>query len=369
MPKASAKENARARPYAAHPYKKWSEKTCGARNHRCQTRDRVSGTVVKAWASSSKEGHLLEGDHEKGEEQRVRPLTVDEIAGLQSFPAGYTTTKGAAALSRAERIQGIGNAVPPRLAEAVLQGVRELVFPNTDFGRTIPSVEVCAGIGGLSLGAERAGFGALGLYDFWAPATSVLADHFPPLAVGNGEGERVHTADICEVNFTPYRGRARMLCGGPPCQPFSTGSKRRLGEKDERDLLREMPRIVGEVRPEVFVFENVEGLVQPRNVGYFNRICGEFDALGYDVAAHCFDAKDYGVPQRRKRVFIVGVRRSQHPDVSADSIIKRIQALSPVYMRARPEKGETRDPPRTVGDVVDRIGSETPWFRVLYPTV
>ena len=343
--------------------KKWSEKTCGSRNHMCQTMNRVSGTVVKAWSSSSKESHLLEGG--EGEEQRVRPLTVDEIGALQSFPVGYTSVRGAAAStpSRAQQIQGIGNAVPPRFAEAVLEGVRDTVF-GTAVSAPIPSVEVCAGIGGLSLGAKRAGFHALGLYDSWAPATTILAGH---------EGEKsVHTADICNVDFTPYRGRVKMLCGGPPCQPFSTGSKRRLGEKDERDLLCEMPRVVSEVQPEVFVFENVEGLIQRRNVDYFNRICGQFRALGYDVAAHCFNARDYGVPQNRKRVIIIGVLMSEHPEISADSIIKRIQNLSPVYMKARRDKGETQDPPRTVGDAVKLVNEpsdKTPWFRVLYPTV
>ena len=119
-----------------------------------------------------------------------------------------------------------------------------------------------------------------------------------------------HTAEILEGDiaghdFKRYRGNIAIVAGGPPCQPWSTGGKQ-LGHSDGRNGLAHFIRIVDQIRPMAFLMENVPGLAAPGNYEYLNTFISKLTELGYLVDQRILDATAYGVPQRRRRLFVVG---------------------------------------------------------------
>jgi len=160
-------------------------------------------------------------------------------------------------------------------------------------------LDLFSGVGGLSRGLEAAGFETVGAVENDRDACSSYRDAFPHV--------RLHDEPdgIEAVDFTMYRG-ATLVAGGPPCQPFSSGGKR-LAQGDERDMVPEFLRAVKECKPQAFLMENVPGLVAGRQRAYFESIIGEFRELGYGVVWQVVNAADYGVPQKRRRLIVVGV--------------------------------------------------------------
>lgn len=112
--------------------------------------------------------------------------------------------------------------------------------------------------------------------------------------------------DIREIDFYPYKDAFDLVAGGPPCQPFSI-SRKQLGTHDHRDMVPEFIRAVREIKPKAFLMENVNGLASPRFRLYFQEKLETLKILGYDVHWRVLNATDYGVPQNRLRLFIVGV--------------------------------------------------------------
>lgn len=163
----------------------------------------------------------------------------------------------------------------------------------------LTSLEICAGAGGQALGLHAAGFDALGLYEKnpYAAKTLDMNRWLGP----------VHCADIREVDFTRYRGVVDLVAGGVPCQPHSTIGKKE-GRHDERDLFMEAVRVVEEVQPKAFFFENVEGFAQKDNTGYRADLFARFADLGYESQVFSFYGSDYGLPQLRPRVAFIGFR-------------------------------------------------------------
>lgn len=104
----------------------------------------------------------------------------------------------------------------------------------------------------------------------------------------------------------PYRG-VDLLAGGVPCPPFSVASKQ-LGQADERDLFPEAIRLIEEINPRAVMLENVRGLLDPKFDAYREHILSAIANLGYKVQIKLLNASDYGVPQLRPRVVIVGIR-------------------------------------------------------------
>ena len=163
-------------------------------------------------------------------------------------------------------------------------------------------MDLFCGAGGLSLGLERAGFRSTRGVEIDADACATYARFFPAADVLN--------SDIRSVDFTSWAGRIGLVAGGPPCQPFSSGGKR-LGSQDRRDMLPEFIRVVEEVRPPLFLLENVPGLVRPGRKEYFDAMLRQLRALcdgTYQVTWGLVCAADYGVPQKRWRLIAVGSR-------------------------------------------------------------
>lgn len=157
-------------------------------------------------------------------------------------------------------------------------------------------IELFAGAGGLALGLEQAGFNVVLLNenDKWACKT--LQTNRPKW--------KVVCQDISQLDWKGYK--ADVITGGFPCQPFSYAGKR-LGFEDTRGtLFFEFARCVKEVRPKMFVAENVYGLTTHSDGKTLKTIVSIMEDLGYTVQYQVLDAVDYHVPQKRKRVIIVG---------------------------------------------------------------
>ena len=162
-------------------------------------------------------------------------------------------------------------------------------------------VEICAGAGGQALGLHMAGFHHVALVEYEQEYCDVLKQNMPEWNVICGD---VHAFD-----GKPYAG-VDLFAGGVPCPPFSVASKQ-LGQDDERDLFPEAIRLISEIKPRAVMLENVRGLLDPKFDGYRQYILDSIENLGYKVQIKLLNASDYGVPQLRPRVIIIGIRNDE----------------------------------------------------------
>lgn len=174
-------------------------------------------------------------------------------------------------------------------------------------------VEICAGAGGQALGLDMAGFAHVALVEYEQEYCDVLKANKPDWNVICG--------DVHEFDGTPYKG-VDLFAGGVPCPPFSVASKQ-LGKDDERDLFPEAIRLIGEIQPRAVMLENVRGLLDPKFDSYREHILNSISELGYTVQIKLLHASDYGVPQLRPRVIIIGIRNNEcgtftYPEPSND---------------------------------------------------
>lgn len=223
-----------------------------------------------------------------------RTISHREAARLQSFPDSFVFSGSQRAVC-----QQIGNAVPPLLAMQVAEAL----------GSPGDMVDVFAGCGGLSLGFKWQGWNTLAATDFDKSAVGVFNQNIAPLAiVGDMNNDQVieHLVSATQGRDTT---RPLALVGGPPCQGFSTGGNKRT-EDDARNHLHACYSILLEhMKPDVFIFENVLGILNMSSGAFLKRILAGFDKAGYDPQVWKMNAAEFGVPQRRIRVVIVGVRR------------------------------------------------------------
>lgn len=197
------------------------------------------------------------------------------------------------------------------------------------------SVELFSGAGGLALGIAKSGFQHEMLVEFNKDAVDTLIKN-------HDEGQEqiqswdIKHDDVKNISFKRFEGKLSVIAGGPPCQPFSLGGKHKAFN-DNRDMFPQAVRAVREAKPDSFIFENVKGLLRKSFSTYFeyiilqltypnitktkseeweNHLCrleethtkGNYRGLKYNVIFRLLNAADYGVPQRRERVFIVGFR-------------------------------------------------------------
>lgn len=167
-------------------------------------------------------------------------------------------------------------------------------------------VEICAGAGGQAIGLDMAGFEHVALVEYEPDFCSVLKANRPDW--------NVICEDVHRFDGRPYRG-VDLLAGGVPCPPFSVASKQ-LGAADERDLFPEAIRLIGEIRPRAVMLENVRGFLDPKFDAYRQSILDAITAQGYRVSIKLLHASDYGVPQLRPRIVIVGIRNDQQGEFS-----------------------------------------------------
>lgn len=160
-------------------------------------------------------------------------------------------------------------------------------------------VDLFSGAGGLSLGQKLAGFEVKACVELNKDAMNTYALH---------EQSATHyNQDVRTIDFSIYEGKIDIVSGGPPCQPFSIGGLRKSSD-DSRDMLPEFVRALKEIKPGAFIMENVPGLIMKKTRAYFDWVIYELREAGYQVNWSILNAADYGVPQKRKRLFIIGSR-------------------------------------------------------------
>jgi DNA (cytosine-5)-methyltransferase 1 len=197
------------------------------------------------------------------------------------------------------------------------------------------SIELFAGAGGLGLGIQKAGFDPSLVIERDPDACATVRFNFSRRRNGHLCWP-LHEIDVRHFDFSRFADKAELVSGGPPCQPFSIGGRHR-GFNDSRDMFPEAARVVRIVRPKAFIFENVRGLLRRSFAKYFAYVVlqltypevvslkdedwtghlsrlerhhtkGQYRGLHYRVAFRLVNAADFGVPQKRERVVIVGFR-------------------------------------------------------------
>lgn len=175
---------------------------------------------------------------------------------------------------------------------------------------TRKAISLFSGMGAMDIGLKWAGFN-----------TRVFVDNDPfciTTLQRNWSSTPVIGLDISDLSGNEIlkaaglkKSEVDIVAGGPSCQPFSRSNEgKRKGTKDARGLMIfEFARVVGEIRPKAFLMENVAGLMSSNNGKDFRKLISKFKGLKYDVHFRVLNAADYGVPQKRKRLFIVGFRK------------------------------------------------------------
>lgn len=174
--------------------------------------------------------------------------------------------------------------------------------------RRYTSIELFAGAGGLALGLEMAGFCHVALNEFDHNACDTLRLNRPEW--------KVIESDIHDIDFSLYQNRVDLLSGGFPCQAFSFAGKRLGFEETRGTLFFELARAVKEIRPKVFLAENVRGLLEHDNGRTLQTIKNVISELGYTlVEPRVLRAIQYDVPQKRERLILIAVRNDIAPFV------------------------------------------------------
>lgn len=157
-------------------------------------------------------------------------------------------------------------------------------------------ISLFCGAGGMDLGFARAGHQIVWANDVWHDAVQTYRLNF---------GDHVHLGPIDAVSPVPD---ADVVIGGFPCQGFSIANRGRNESDSRNQLYLELLRVIAEKRPRFFVAENVKGILSLAGGRVFEQILLDFENVGYRVNHALLNAADYGVPQRRERVFLVGRR-------------------------------------------------------------
>ena len=167
-------------------------------------------------------------------------------------------------------------------------------------------LDLFAGIGGFRFGMESAGHECIGFCEIDKFARASYK------AIHNTKGEiELHDITAVSDEFIRVIGRVDIICGGFPCQAFSIAGNRRGFEDTRGTLFFEIARFASILRPKYLLLENVKGLLNHDGGATFETILGALDELGYNVEWQILNSKDFGVPQNRERVFIVGHLRGE----------------------------------------------------------
>jgi DNA (cytosine-5)-methyltransferase 1 len=157
------------------------------------------------------------------------------------------------------------------------------------------TIDLFSGCGGLSLGFQNAGFEIVASFDNWQPAISIYEKNF---------SHPIINLDLSEITdfdiFKTYK--ADMIIGGPPCQDFSSAGKR--NEQDRADLTIKFAEIIADIKPKYFVMENVDRITTTKTLQTALEI---FKEAGYGLSQKILNASLCGVPQARKRFFLIGI--------------------------------------------------------------
>jgi DNA (cytosine-5)-methyltransferase 1 len=266
------------------------------------------------------------------------------------------------------------------------------------------SLELFVGAGGLAMGVSKAGFTPEAVVEWDKDACDTIRENkkrgIDPVAHWP-----LFETDVRKFDYSSIREGLDLLTGGPPCQPFSLGGKHR-GHEDERDMFPEAVRAVRLLRPRAFLFENVKGLLRESFATYFEYIYLQLnypeivkkegmewldhrallerhhtskrhdEGLHYKVVFNKVNAADFGVAQKRERVFIVGFRSDlgiewsfPNPTHSADVLFRSQWETGEYWERHEISKRQRPKPPENFKARIERMKRQPSLFDLPWLTV
>jgi DNA (cytosine-5)-methyltransferase 1 len=194
-------------------------------------------------------------------------------------------------------------------------------------------LDLFSGIGGFSLGLERAGMKTVAFCEIDKFCRKVLAHHWPSIPIY--EDIKLLTAQRLNDDGI----KIDVICGGFPCQDISTAGKGEGLRGERSGLWREYARLIGEIRPRYVIVENVAALL----FRGLSDVLGDLASLGYDAEWHCIPASYIGAPHRRDRIWIIAHRNSDNQSksiISFDDEASRVQSNASNSDSERLQRGE-----------------------------
>lgn len=284
-------------------------------------------------------------------------LTIDEVSNLLDISIPKLIIMENNGKLVPEKFDKIGNKIYSKKQLEVFEIAQKVFYTDWDNeisekpNKTYKSIELFAGAGGMALGLEKAGFHHLLLNEIDKHSCNTLRKNRPQWKVVEG--------DVSLIDFNEYRNKVDIVTGGFPCQAFSSAGKK-LGFNDTRGtLFFEFARCINEVQPKVFIGENVKGLFHHDKGRTLQVIKDTIAELGYTlVEPQVLKAMYYMVPQKRERLFLIGIRNdlAQHiNNYNFPSPYKRVLTLEDAFNKGVLFSKKTPD---SLGDVYPKRKKE-----------
>ena len=213
------------------------------------------------------------------------------------------------------------------------------------------AVSLFAGVGGFDLALERKGVDVVASVEIDKHARSILTKQFPKSTILE-DVKNVTGQQLLDLGFES----SGIIAGGFPCQDLSVAGKRKGLAGERSGLFFEVIRILDETKARWFILENVPGLLSSNGGRDLGIILGALAELGYGVAYRVLDAQYFGVPQRRRRIFIVGCLGD---DGRTSAQVLSIPKSRERYLAESANKGQnpSQSTPKSVKDIGKRIGN------------
>jgi DNA (cytosine-5)-methyltransferase 1 len=171
-------------------------------------------------------------------------------------------------------------------------------------------VDLFAGAGGLSEGLKKAGFTSILANEYDEMAATTFKHNHPNVPILVKDIRHLSVDEILRIT-RKKEAEISLVCGGPPCQGFSLAGSR-MASDPRNAMFKEFVRVVNGLKPSVFLFENVSGIMSMSGGAVLKAIVQEFTEIGYNCEYQLLNAADYGVPQARPRLILIGVRAGSH---------------------------------------------------------
>lgn len=170
------------------------------------------------------------------------------------------------------------------------------------------AIDLFAGGGGLSQGLKQAGFIVSAAVEVEPNACDTYAANHPGVVVFRQDIRQITGQELLRTSPT---GKIDLIAACPPCQGFSSLTAKYRRDDPRNELIFEFVRLVREIEPKTIMMENVPGLAKGAGSALFKKAMGDLEALGYSLTHDVLDVANYGVPQRRRRLVVLGTRRGE----------------------------------------------------------
>ncbi|MDK9726148.1 MAG: DNA cytosine methyltransferase [Sterolibacteriaceae bacterium MAG5] len=208
------------------------------------------------------------------------------------------------------------------------------------WNRYMQGIDLFSGAGGMSLGATACGIDVKYAVELDAHAAATFTLNHPGTALQNVDIRTIRAASFPKVS----RKQPTVVFGGPPCQGFSTSNQTNRNRSNVNNwLFKEYLRVVKEVRPDWVVFENVKGLIETEGGFFMDAVLSGFGKLGYATSHFVLNSADFGVPQKRNRLFIIASLHGCHVSAPKPSTSNPVTVREALVDLPSLENGDTRD--------------------------